>query len=444
MRWTLALLCLSLLSYTLAEQCTPATKCDSSACKSPDCHCSGEETIISDLDARPQIVYLTFDDGFTALAEETYYHELFNGNYKNPNGCNIRATHFVTQTSTDYSLVNQYWHLGHEMAAHSVSHRNNQTYWEHMSAEEWRDEMVGVRKMIGQFANIPPCEVKGMRAPFLQGGGDNMFQMLAENNFLYDCSWPTRAYGYIDAEYGLYPYTLDYASKQDCPIAPCPECSHPGVWVQPMLDLEDEWYGSNPNCPTCGNICSMLDGCVIPSDLTADHVYNMIMKNFLRVYSGETDSETGNFQRGNKAPWGLYVHAAWFFGQDYHWQGYKMFLSEITNSTKYPDVFVVPVEAGISYMQNPLPMQVLENYGKDDRSPFGCKSIEDQSGKFDGSYCGGSQSCKFELDVERETRYMTICKNAPENGRQTCPDPDQYPSLGNICGGNDPCLDCVP
>ena len=73
----------------------------------------------------------------------------------------------------------------------------------------------------------------------------------------------TRAYGYIDAEYGLYPYTLDYASKQDCPIAPCPECSHPGVWVQPMLDLEDEWYGSNPNCPTCGNICSMLDGCVM-------------------------------------------------------------------------------------------------------------------------------------------------------------------------------------
>ena len=41
-----------------------------------------------------------------------------------------------------------------------------------------------------------------------------MFQMLSENNFVYDCSWPTRQYGYIDAEYGLYPYTLDYKSKQ--------------------------------------------------------------------------------------------------------------------------------------------------------------------------------------------------------------------------------------
>ena len=49
-----------------------------------------------------------------------------------------------------------------------------------------------LRKRGLQFGNIPACEVKGARAPFLQGGGDNMFQMLAENNFLYDSSWPTR------------------------------------------------------------------------------------------------------------------------------------------------------------------------------------------------------------------------------------------------------------
>ena len=134
--------------------------------------------------------------------------------HRNPNNCSIRATHFIAHTSTDYSLVNQYWHKGHEIAAHSITHRNNLTYWETMSPEEWKTEMVGVRKMIGQFANLDPCEVKGNRAPFLQGGGDNMFNMLMNNNFLYDCSWPTRAYGYIDAEYGLYPYTLDYSSKQ--------------------------------------------------------------------------------------------------------------------------------------------------------------------------------------------------------------------------------------
>ena len=83
-----------------------------------------------------------------------------------------------------------------------------------MSVDEWKLEMTGVRRMIGQFANVPPCEVKGQRAPFLQGGGDTMFQMMEENNFLYDSSWPTRQYGYIDAEYAMFPYTLDYKTKQ--------------------------------------------------------------------------------------------------------------------------------------------------------------------------------------------------------------------------------------
>ena len=90
-----------------------------------------------------------------------------------------------------------------------------------------------------------------------------MFQMLKENNFDYDCSWPTRKFGYLDAEAGLYPYTLDYKSVQDCPIEPCPKCSFPGLWVQPMIDLEDDWIGSNPQYPNNGNVCSMLDGCVM-------------------------------------------------------------------------------------------------------------------------------------------------------------------------------------
>ena len=47
-----------------------------------------------------QIVYLTFDDAFTAQAEDQFYRLLFNGTYKNPNGCNIRATHFLTQVCT--------------------------------------------------------------------------------------------------------------------------------------------------------------------------------------------------------------------------------------------------------------------------------------------------------------------------------------------------------
>ena len=54
-------------------------------------------------------------------------------------------------------------------------------------------------------------------------------------------------------------------------------------------------------------------------------MYDMLMKNFQRVYHGETDEE-GVFQPGNRAPWGLYMHAAWFFGQDWHFQGYLKFI----------------------------------------------------------------------------------------------------------------------
>ena len=51
---------------------------------------------------RPQIVYLTFDDAFTAQAEEQFYRGLFDGTYKNPNGCDIRATHFITQVTYQF------------------------------------------------------------------------------------------------------------------------------------------------------------------------------------------------------------------------------------------------------------------------------------------------------------------------------------------------------
>ena len=87
-----------------------------------------------------------------------------------------------------------------------------------MNESAWTDEYVGVRKMISEFANIPESDIKGMRVPFLQGGGDDMFKMMANNGFEYDCSAPTLAYGYKNMQYGRWPYTLDYYSDMDCQI----------------------------------------------------------------------------------------------------------------------------------------------------------------------------------------------------------------------------------
>ena len=78
----------------------------------PDCACSGTEPEVA-LDERPQIVYLTFDDGMTQLFDDNYYSELFmqddvTGDYKytNPNGCPIRATFFVSALANDFHVVN--------------------------------------------------------------------------------------------------------------------------------------------------------------------------------------------------------------------------------------------------------------------------------------------------------------------------------------------------
>ena len=66
----------------------------------------------------------------------------------------------------------------------------------------------------------------------------------------------------------------------------------------------------------------------------------MLKKNFDTAYHGLS-----------RAPFGLYVHAAWFFGYDYRYEGYKKFLDGIT---QLDDVWIVPIQAGIAYRKAPL------------------------------------------------------------------------------------------
>merc|ERR1719410_887427 len=140
-----------------------------------------------------------------------------------------------------------------------------------------------MRKMISAMARIPKDEIKGFRAPFLQMGGDEMYTGLSRD-FHYDCSWTSRDFGYQHMDDGLYPYSMDYYSIQDCEIEPCPQCSYKDFWVQPMLDLEDNWFGSNPLHPDWGQPCSMLDGCIFIDEQTPEAVTEMLKRNFNKIY----------------------------------------------------------------------------------------------------------------------------------------------------------------
>jgi len=54
----------------------------------------------------------------------------------------------------------------------------------------------------------------GVRSPDLQNGGDLQFVMMDNDDFLYDSSMPSVAYGSTNLGKGLWPYTFDYASIQ--------------------------------------------------------------------------------------------------------------------------------------------------------------------------------------------------------------------------------------
>lgn len=94
----------------------------------------------------------------------------------------------------------------------------------------------------------------------------------------------------------------------------------------------------------------------------------MLKKNFDRAHDGNT-----------RAPIGFYVHSAWFVGQPWHFEGYKMFLNY---ALSFNDTYIVPVRDGIEYTKNPVPYWELDTF-----EPFMCNNFPD----FD---CNQPQSCR--------------------------------------------------
>lgn len=69
----------------------------------------------------PQMVILTFDDAINDDNWELYAKLFNNENFKNPNGCPIPATYFVSHQYNNYQFTQKLWNDGHEIAIHSVT-----------------------------------------------------------------------------------------------------------------------------------------------------------------------------------------------------------------------------------------------------------------------------------------------------------------------------------
>ncbi|KAF5271002.1 hypothetical protein FQR65_LT05352 [Abscondita terminalis] len=372
-------LCISVCASAVPKFFTNnlAKPCDREACKLPDCLCAAtsppnglQPTNI------PQFVLLTFDDAL-GIQNSHYYIDAFNGR-NNPNKCPISTTYFISHEYTNYSTVNEFVSKGHEIASHSISHTANTDYWNNLSVNELNLEFVDHIKLISKFANIPESSIKGARVPFLQIPGDNYYQMIEDSTFVYDCSWPTQVY----MNSGLFPYTLDYASIQDCPIGKCPLNSHPGVWVIPMVDWMD----------LSGTPCAMVDACQnVPTD--TQQILNFMKTNFHRHYDS------------SRSPFGFYVHASWFSIKE-RFDAYKLFLDYLG---EFDDVYMVSASMVIDWMKNPVSKEEYLTNAK-------CSSGN-------AGPCRVSKTCY--LKKGEEERVMPVCTDV-------CP--NVYPWVGNPLG----------
>ncbi|EDX03162.1 GD22994 [Drosophila simulans] len=311
----------------------------------------------------PQIVLLTFDDSVNDLNKQLYT-DLFEKGRVNPNGCPITATFYVSHEWTDYSQVQNLYADGHEMASHTVSH----SFGEQFSQKKWTREIAGQREILAAYGGVKMSDVRGMRAPFLSVGGNKMYKMLYDSNFTYDSSMPV-----YENRPPSWPYTLDYKIFHDCMIPPCPTRSYPGVWQVPMV----MWQDLN------GGRCSMGDACSNPSD--ADGVTKMIMKNFERHYTT------------NRAPFGLFYHAAWFT-QPHHKEGFIKFLDAIN---AMQDVWIITNWQALQWVRDPTPISRINSF-----QPFQC-DYSDRPKR-----CNNPKVCN--LWHKSGVRYMKTCQPCPD------------------------------
>jgi len=365
-----------------------APVCDKTLCKLPDCFCSEDGTEVpGDLCPEndrctlvPQMVTLTFDDAIN-IGNIDLYEEIFNKQRRNPNGCDIKATFFVSHHYTNYSAVQNMHRLGHEIAAHSITHNDDESFWSEAKVEDWAREMAGSRLIIEKFAPIKDNSVVGLRAPYLRVGGNNQFTMMEEQGFLYDSS--------ITAPLQnppLWPYTMYFKMPHRCHgnLQSCPTRSH-AVWEMVMNELDRR---EDPSIDEDLPGCAMLDSC--SNILTGDQFYNFLTHNFYRHFDQ------------NRAPLGLFTHSSWLKNNPEFLDAFLYWMDETLENHK--EVYFVTMTQVILWIQSPVSVDEAKNF-----APW-----QEKCSPGPREDCLVANACKLSTDELRgEEVIMHTCVRCP-------------------------------
>ncbi|XP_014668534.1 PREDICTED: uncharacterized protein LOC106809829 [Priapulus caudatus] len=187
-----------------------------------------------------------------------------------------------------------------------------------MSAE-YRDQRV----MFDIFSGIPPNEITGVRAAYLQTKGNDFMRRMQNDEFTWDSSYATDR-----INPATWPYTFDYLDTTGCAVRPCVTEPVPGMWEIPLVD----WIDTNDT------LCENVDSCYFPNDKA--EALELLRTNFARHY------ET------NRAPFTLNLRARWFLNDGYYnMEALQQFLDEIQQN---PDVYLVTYSQAIAWVRNPV------------------------------------------------------------------------------------------
>ncbi|CAG9863099.1 unnamed protein product, partial [Phyllotreta striolata] len=345
---------------------------DSKCSIAKNCRCSnGASPFTGKLTDWPQLVSLTFDDAITKDLYDTYLDPLL-FNYKNPDKKPIGATFFVPHEYTNYQIVNNLYNYGFEIGVNSITKNPLQKYWRTATVDQLVQEFSGQKHIINKFASIPEEQIMGVRTPELQLAGDNSIDAFIKAKLLYDSSWPSLP------STRLFPYTLDFASTQECLLgAKCPNSSFPGFWVLPINELT----GAD------GEGCNVIKGCNVEG--TAQQISEWLVK------------EVDDIAKTSRAPLTLMLSKSWFNSTANSEEGFLQFMNTMTSRK---DVFFVTQRQALNYMKNPVKLAAF----KTETMP-------------PAANCD-PKKCSLKNGKESVTFY--ICTSCP----------NQYPWLGNPDG----------